>query len=60
MQVLDIIARIKNVEADHRALGGAEDVGEAETALCLYQGRSGGVANWLWLAPSRNQTTSAV
>jgi hypothetical protein len=38
MQVPDIIARIKNVEADHRALGGAEDIGEAEPALVLVPG----------------------
>ena len=36
--MLDIIARIKNVEPDHRPLGGTEDVGEAETALVLVPG----------------------
>jgi hypothetical protein len=36
--VLDIIARIKIAEADHRALDGAEDVGEAETTLVLVPG----------------------
>ena len=36
--MLDILAWIKNVEADHRALGGAKDVGEAETALMLVPG----------------------
>lgn len=40
--MLDTLARLKNVEANHRALGGADDVGEAESARVLIPGAKRG------------------